>query len=105
MVNDALFSSDKNFWETPQKLFDELDAEFHFTLDAAASDENHKCARYFTQSDDGLRQNWEGETVQEDAWLDLRSRKCRKCGIIHCQIRDEELVLAEYYEEKPEKER
>ena len=29
----------------------------------------------------------------------------RKCGIIHCQIRDEELVLAEYYEEKPEKER
>lgn len=60
MVNDALFSSDKNFWETPQKLFDELDAEFHFTLDAAASDENHKCARYFTQSDDGLRQNWGG---------------------------------------------
>lgn len=63
MVNDALFSSDKNFWETPQKLFDELDAEFHFTLDAAASDKNHKCARYFTQNDDGLRQNWGGETV------------------------------------------
>ena len=60
MINDALFSSDKNFWETPQKLFDELDAEFHFTLDAAASDGNHKCVRYFTQSDDGLRQNWGG---------------------------------------------
>ena len=29
----------------------------------------------------------------------------RECGIIHCQIRDGELVLAEYYEEKPEKER
>jgi site-specific DNA-methyltransferase (adenine-specific) len=55
-----MFSSEKNFWETPQKLFDELDAEFHFTLDAAASDENHKCARYFTQKDDGLRQNWGG---------------------------------------------
>lgn len=24
-----MFSSDKNFWETPQRLFDELDAEFH----------------------------------------------------------------------------
>ena len=24
MVNDALFSSDKNYWETPQKLFNEL---------------------------------------------------------------------------------
>ena len=59
-MNNALFSSDKNFWETPQRLFDELDAEFHFTLDAAASDENHKCARYFTQNDDGLRQNWGG---------------------------------------------
>lgn len=58
-----MFSSEKNFWETPQKLFDELDAEVHFTLDAAASDENHKCARYFTQNDDGLRQNWGGETV------------------------------------------
>lgn len=52
----------------------------------------------------GCRHEW-GETVQEDAWLDLRKRKCRKCGIIHCQIRDGELVLAEYYEEKPEKER
>lgn len=52
----------------------------------------------------GCRHEW-GETVKEDAWLDLRSRKCRKCGIIHCQIRDEELVLAEYYEERPEKER
>ena len=63
MNGEVMFSSEKNFWETPQKLFDELDAEFHFTLDAAASDENHKCARYFTQNDDGLRQNWGGETV------------------------------------------
>lgn len=52
----------------------------------------------------GCSHEW-GETVQEDAWLDLRSRKCRKCGIIHCQIRDGDLVLAEYYEERPEKER
>lgn len=52
----------------------------------------------------GCSHEW-GETVQEDAWFDLRSRKCRKCGIIHCQIRDGELVLAEYYEERPEKER
>lgn len=58
MNREVMFSSDKNYWETPQKLFDELDAEFHFTLDAAASDENHKCARYFTQNDDGLRRNW-----------------------------------------------
>lgn len=52
----------------------------------------------------GCNHEW-GESVQADAWLDLRKRKCRKCGIIHCQIRDGELVMAEYYEEEPEKER
>lgn len=50
----VLFSSDKDFWETPQSLFDELNEKYHFTLDAAASDENHKCSRYFTKEDNGL---------------------------------------------------
>lgn len=44
-----MFSSDKDYWETPQSLFDELNAEFNFTLDAAANDANHKCERYFTK--------------------------------------------------------
>ena len=48
---------------TPQALFDQLDAEFHFTLDAAASDNNAKCARYFTADDDGRVESWAGETV------------------------------------------
>lgn len=30
-------------WETPPELFQLLDAEFHFTLDAAADERNHKC--------------------------------------------------------------
>ena len=59
----TLFSSDKNFWETPQKIFDELDAKYHFTLDAAASHENHKVDKYFTADDDGLLKDWGGETV------------------------------------------
>ena len=56
-----MFSSDKDYWETPQSLFDELNAEFNFTLDAAASDVNHKCKRYFTKKDNGLLQDWQGE--------------------------------------------
>lgn len=44
-----MFSSNKDYWETPQSLFDELNAEFNFTLDAAASDANRKCKRYFTK--------------------------------------------------------
>jgi site-specific DNA-methyltransferase (adenine-specific) len=58
-----MFTSDKKYWETPQQFFDELDREFHFTLDAAASHENHKCAKYYTEEDDGLEQDWRGETV------------------------------------------
>lgn len=50
-------------WETPQAVFDKLDAEFGFTLDAAASEENHKCARYYTKAENGLRQSWQGERV------------------------------------------
>lgn len=59
----VLFSSNKDFWETPQALFDELNEIYHFTLDAAASDENHKCSRYFTKEDNGLLMDWGGHTV------------------------------------------
>lgn len=32
----AAMTSNKDDWETPQSLFDQLDEEFHFTLDAAS---------------------------------------------------------------------
>ncbi len=62
MNQNVLFSSDKKVWETPKKFFEELDAEFHFTLDAAASHQNHKCPRYFTEEEDGLSQDWGGQS-------------------------------------------
>jgi len=43
---------------TPQALFNQLDREFHFTLDAAASDRNAKCAVYLTETDDALHRPW-----------------------------------------------
>lgn len=55
----TLFSSVNQNWRTPQRLFAELDNEFHFVLDAAASPENAKCGRYFTEEDDALKQNWD----------------------------------------------
>lgn len=60
MNTDVMFSSATGEWETPQDLFDFLDGLFHFTLDAAASVENAKCARYFTKEDDALVQTWSG---------------------------------------------
>jgi len=57
-INSALFSSNKEDWETPQAMFDQLDAKYHFGFDLAASDSNHKCDRYFTEQDDALSQDW-----------------------------------------------
>lgn len=50
-------------WRTPPELFAALHAEFGFTVDAAASDENHLLPRYWTQETDGLAQSWAGEVV------------------------------------------
>ena len=54
------YSSASEEWETPQSLFDELNATFHFDLDACASRQNAKCPRFFTKAEDALKQNWSG---------------------------------------------
>lgn len=71
----VLFSSKEEKWATPQDFFDKLNDEFHFTLDAAASPDNAKCANYFTEEQDGLAQSWEGHTV----WCN--PPYCRKTGL------------------------
>lgn len=45
-------------WGTPQALFDELNEEFHFKLDACANAENAKCPVHFTLADNALWQEW-----------------------------------------------
>lgn len=50
-------------WSTPQDFYNELHKEFKFTLDPCADENNHKCIKYYTKEDDGLEQDWEGETV------------------------------------------
>ncbi len=60
MNTEVMFSSKAMDWATPQAFFDQLDSEFHFTLDPCADKSNHKCDRYFTEADDGLRQSWGG---------------------------------------------
>lgn len=54
------FSSATDLWSTPQDFFDKLNAVHGFTLDACATPDNAKCARYFTKADDGLAQPWDG---------------------------------------------
>lgn len=55
--------SESDNWWTPLDLFEQLDDEFHFTVDAAASAKNALCDRYYNKRDNGLAQSWKGETV------------------------------------------
>lgn len=62
-MNNVLFKSDKEDWETPKYLFDELNKEFNFTVDVASSDYNYKCEKHYTKKEDGLQQNWDNDIV------------------------------------------
>lgn len=50
-------------WGTPPALYESLDREFGFTLDAAASPDMAKHVRYFTKDTDALAQSWAGQVV------------------------------------------
>ena len=60
MNTKVLFSSENEEWETPIDFYNELNKEFKFNLDPCALPNNAKCEKFFTPSDDGLSQNWEG---------------------------------------------
>lgn len=70
---------DKNSWSTPDYIVSldgkgALNKEFDFVLDAAASDINHKCAKYLTIDDNSLQTNWrsfvgKAKSNNEAVWL------------------------------------
>lgn len=80
MVNKALFSHKTDEWETPQDLFDELDREFGFEIDVCATEQNHKCERFYDQEFDGLAQDWQTMTVWCNPPYSNISAWCKKCA-------------------------
>lgn len=60
MNTSTLFSSKTDVWSTPQDLFDSLNKEFGFNLDACAIPENAKCKKFFSPEQDGLSKEWHG---------------------------------------------
>lgn len=62
-MDKVLLSTGKDDWGTPQELYDTLNKEFGFTLDACADENNYKCANYYTAETDGLKMDWGGQTV------------------------------------------
>lgn len=62
-ISSALYSSRSEEWGTPHEIFAALDAEFHFSLDPCATTANARCPKFFTKTEDGLKQDWCGERV------------------------------------------
>jgi len=61
--NNGRYNGDGREWATPPEIFEPLDAEFHFTIDPCATPASAKCARFWTEADNGLLQDWRGERV------------------------------------------
>ena len=60
MNTKGIFSHKTDEWETPSGFFKDLDAEFHFTLDPCATEQNRKCEKFFTVKENGLKMAWGG---------------------------------------------
>jgi phage N-6-adenine-methyltransferase len=57
-MHDVHFSHDSDEWATPQRLFNELNNEFNFQLDVAATASNAKCRRFYDRAMNGLDEDW-----------------------------------------------
>lgn len=69
-MNNKLFfssartgNSKQDKWQTPPAVFEKLNEEFNFTLDATAEPQTALCDHYFTIDDDALTQDWGNQTV------------------------------------------
>ena len=62
-IQKELFSSASAEWETPDDVFKPLNEEFGFTLDPCCTRENHKCPKFYTKDEDGLKHSWGSEIV------------------------------------------
>lgn len=90
----VLFSSRSEEWETPQELFEELQREFQFMLDACATWHNAKCTRFFDKRRDGLTQDWIGERVfmnppygkEIGRWMSKARRESQRGALVVCLV-------------------
>lgn len=52
----------KDEMRTPDSLFRKLHERFNFKIDAAATEENRKCVRFFSKENSALDQPWDEDT-------------------------------------------
>ena len=79
MIAEALFSSKSDEWTTPQNLFYELNKEFNFKLDAAATAENSKCTYFIDKETNALTRSWKlFNTDKTTVWLNPPYSMCKE---------------------------
>ncbi|WP_205408899.1 DNA N-6-adenine-methyltransferase [Listeria goaensis] len=93
MKTELHFSSKNHIWETPPALFDELNREFQFTLDAAADANNHKCDVWFSEENDALNQKWRGSVFCNPPYEKELSKFIEKAYVESKQDYNKQVVL------------
>jgi len=87
MIHDALFSSRRQDWETPNNFLELLEdiSGGPFDLDPCATQENTKASAYIAQSEDGLQQAWFGKVYMNppygrdvSKWVEKAFNEVRK---------------------------
>ena len=80
--NTLSFSTSKvmKYLRTPIDIWESLNKEFNFTLDACASNENHLCDKYYTKDNSCLDKDWSNEIVychpMFDIYIPMFVKKC-----------------------------
>jgi site-specific DNA-methyltransferase (adenine-specific) len=93
--NTVFWSSMKVTFPTPQYVFDLLDSEFHFDLDAAATADNTKCKNFISPEQDALKvADWPGSRIYLNPpytkglghWIQKAFEESRKGKIVVCFV-------------------
>jgi len=92
--NDGRWHNRGSDWATPKELFDKLNREFNFTLDVCASEWNAKCKKFYTEKEDGLKQDWGNEICFMNApygkilekWIEKAYNSSLKGAVVVCLV-------------------
>jgi phage N-6-adenine-methyltransferase len=57
-IQKVMFSSKRHDHGTPEDVFEQLDREFHFTLDVCADRSNAMVKKFLTEREDALKVSW-----------------------------------------------
>ena len=93
-MNNGMYTSNTDEWETPQKLFEELKKEFGLHIDSCATKQNAKCNLYWDKEADGLQQDWDNHHIwmnppygrEIGKWVEKASKIKGKNGLVVCLL-------------------